>query len=110
VWPSQGWDNSGASWFHHADQGTQTFWIPYEWFIALEQPGVSPKPLPPISSPDYLDRFGFIPDDRLGELPIGFAHSGSMSTAHGAPWTNPATGQPMTGMGLRLQRLHRHPQ
>jgi len=32
-----GRSNSGNG-SHHADQGTQTVNIPYEWFVALEQP------------------------------------------------------------------------
>jgi hypothetical protein len=36
VWLDQGWDKPSAEWFHHADQGTLTFSIPYEWFVALD--------------------------------------------------------------------------
>jgi hypothetical protein len=38
VWLDQSWTAEQRDWFHRADQGTQTFGIPYEWFIALEQP------------------------------------------------------------------------
>ena len=38
VWLKQNWQPAQRVWFHHADQGTLTFGIPYEWFIALEQP------------------------------------------------------------------------
>jgi hypothetical protein len=41
VWLPQNWTPQQRQWFHHADQGTQTFGIPYEWFIALEQPALS---------------------------------------------------------------------
>ena len=64
LWLDQGWDAASANWFHHADQGTQTFVIPYEWFVALEQPGVSVTSLGLLSSPDYLDRYGFMPDEK----------------------------------------------
>jgi hypothetical protein len=40
VWRDQNWSADQRNWFHHADQGTQTFGIPYEWFIALEQPAL----------------------------------------------------------------------
>jgi hypothetical protein len=40
-WLDQHWSSEQREWFHHADQGTQTFGIPYEWFIALEQPSLS---------------------------------------------------------------------
>ena len=29
------WSNDEQDWYHHADQGTQTLNIAYEWFIAL---------------------------------------------------------------------------
>ncbi|HME12442.1 MAG TPA: hypothetical protein VKF79_06265, partial [Candidatus Acidoferrum sp.] len=41
VWLQQNWTPQQSAWFYHADQGTQTFGIPYEWFIALEQPVIS---------------------------------------------------------------------
>ena len=41
VWLDQNWTAEQRDWFHHADQGTQTFGIPYEWFVALEQPSLS---------------------------------------------------------------------
>jgi hypothetical protein len=37
VWLDQNWTPNQRDWFHNADQGTQTFGIPYEWFIALDQ-------------------------------------------------------------------------
>ncbi len=59
----QNWTAKQRDWFHHADQGTQTFGIPYEWFIALEQPQLSFAAPGLLSDPVYLDRFGFIPSD-----------------------------------------------
>jgi hypothetical protein len=41
VWMPQNWTSKQRDWFYHADQGTQTFGIAYEWFIALEQPALS---------------------------------------------------------------------
>ena len=40
VWLDQGISKEKLSWFYHADQGTRTFGIPYEWFMALEQPTI----------------------------------------------------------------------
>ena len=40
VWLNQNWTAEQRDWFHHANQGTLTFGIPYEWFIALEQPAL----------------------------------------------------------------------
>jgi hypothetical protein len=106
LWPDQGWDGHTASWFHHVDQGTQTFGIPYEWFVALEQPPVSLHSSGLLSNSDYLDRHGFIPDDDPSKLPIGFAHGGVMQDGHGGLWTNPATGKPMTSIGLTCAACH----
>ncbi len=40
VWLDQNISKEKLSWFYHADQGTRTFGIPYEWFMALEQPTI----------------------------------------------------------------------
>jgi hypothetical protein len=106
LWLDQGWDSASSDWFHHADQGTQTFLIPYEWFVALEQPGVSVTSLGLLASPDYLDRYGFIPDEKPDALPIGFAHGGTALTPSGAIWKNPETGAAMTGIGLTCAACH----
>src|SRR6476620_7211570 len=77
VWLDQGWDQKQREEFHHADQGTQTINIPYEWFIALEQPRLSlVADVGRLSDPAYLDRYGFIPGATTGgeiKLQIGFA-------------------------------------
>ena len=65
VWLDQNVSKEKLSWFYHADQGTRTFGIPYEWFMALEQPAISLVPFASpgmFSDPAYLDRYGFIPD------------------------------------------------
>src|ERR1700682_5587229 len=65
VWLDQNVSKEKLSWFYHADQGTRTFGIPYEWFMALEQPTVPPLIVASVgllSDPAYLDRYGFIPD------------------------------------------------
>src|SRR5271154_1811961 len=67
VWLDQNWTAVQRNWFHHADQGTQTFGIPYEWFIALEQPAISLSDPGLLSDTTYLDRFGFIPDTGSGK-------------------------------------------
>ena len=40
VWLDQNWTTEDRHWFHHASQGTATFQVPYDWFVALEQPGL----------------------------------------------------------------------
>jgi hypothetical protein len=106
LWLDQGWDTTSADWFHHADQGTQTFQIPFEWFVALEQPGVSVGSLGLFAAPDYLNRYGFISDEKAEALPIGFAHGGPAITSSGKRWTNPATKLPMTSIGLTCAACH----
>jgi len=109
-WPDQGWSRDERNWFHHADQGTQTLNIPYEWFIALEQPRLSlVGDVGRLNDPAYLDRYGFIPGATEGgeiQLPIGFARGETMRTLNGSAWLNPRTGQPMRGIGLTCAACH----
>jgi len=91
VWLAQNWTPDQRDWFHHADQGTQTFGIPYEWFIALEQPALSFSDPGLLSDSTYLDRYGFISDKNSAkpELPIGFAHGTPLKNPDGTPNLNP---------------------
>jgi hypothetical protein len=109
VWLPQNWTTEQRDWFHHADQGTQTFGIPYEWFIALEQPPLSSTESGLLSDPLYLDRYGFIPDSRhpgKPELPIGFAHGGQIVDVTGAPLRNPQTNAEMSSLGFTCAACH----
>jgi mono/diheme cytochrome c family protein len=103
VWLEQNWTAQQREWFYHAEQGTQTFGIPYEWFIALEQPALSLGKPGMLSDPQYLDRYGFIPSAaRAGEapLPIGFATGPKLTDV------NPRTNAPMTALGLTCAACH----
>jgi RoxA-like, cytochrome c-like len=110
VWLDQNWPPAQRAWFYHADQGTQTFGIPYEWFIALEQPTIFPSNPPSfLSDPTYLDRYGFIPSESHGgkaELPIGFAHEHEFKNPDGTTKRNPQTKSPMTSVGLTCAACH----
>lgn len=109
MWLPQNWTTEQQEWFHHADQGTQTFGIPYEWFIALEQPPLSTTASGLLSDPLYLDRFGFISDStETGklELPVGFAHGGRVVDASGAPLRNPQTNVETTSLGFTCAACH----
>jgi hypothetical protein len=109
VWLDQNWTTKQRDWFHHADQGTQTFGIPYEWFLALEQPQISLSAPGLVSDPTYLDRYGFIPSDTgsgKSDLPVGFAHGSPMHEADGAPWLNPQTNAGLTSLGLTCAACH----
>lgn len=109
VWLPQTWTADQRDWFHHADQGTQTFGIPYEWFVALEQPPLSSTASGLLSDPLYLDRYGFIPDSSHAgkpEPPIGFAHGGQILDVTGAPLRNPQTKAEMTSLGFTCAACH----
>jgi RoxA-like, cytochrome c-like len=119
VWLDQNISKDKLSWFYHADQGTRTFGIPFEWFMALEQPTISLFAVPLFNDPAYMDRYGFIPDTLLADkapvptarpdkqpLPIGFAAGGNISDPEGNPWRNPRSKQDMTGIGLTCSACH----
>jgi hypothetical protein len=113
VWLEQNWSRDQRNWFHHVDQGTQTFRIPYEWFMALERPEVSLLgPAGLLSDTAYLDRFGFIPDEgnagnpAVPQLPVGFGHGGEMRRDDGGIWMNPRTNAPMARIGLTCAACH----
>ena len=109
VWLDQNWSTEQRNWFHHADQGTQTFSIPYEWFIALEQPVPAVGAAGLLSDSVYLDRYGFIPDNAdpgNAQLPIGFAHGDALQNLDGTAVLNPQTKTPMTSLGLTCAACH----
>ena len=65
AWLDQNWTTEDRHWFHHASQGTATFQVPYDWFVALEQPGLHLFTKPGLLSDSaYLERFGFLPSPR----------------------------------------------
>ena len=72
-----GWKNDGANWYHHASQGTM--FMPYDWFMALEQPAAAPGgELKMFSDPQFLGQFGFLTSEKNDDynpdnLPVGFA-------------------------------------
>src|ERR1700760_167614 len=103
VWLEQNWTAEQRDWFYHAEQGTQTFGISYEWFIALEQPALSLGKPGLLSDPQYLDRYGFIPSEAKNvgaALPIGFAVGPKLTDV------NPRTNAPMTALGLTCAACH----
>ena len=65
YWLEQNWSLKDRHWFHHASQGTATFPVPYEWFVALEQPQLHLFSKPGMMKDStYLERFGFIPSPQ----------------------------------------------
>lgn len=65
YWLEQNWSLKDRHWFHHASQGTATFPVPYNWFMALEQPRLHLFSRPGMMKDSaYLERFGFIPSPK----------------------------------------------
>jgi hypothetical protein len=65
YWLEQNWSLKDRHWFHHASQGTATFPVPYDWFMALEQPRLRLFSQPGMMKDSaYLERFGFIPSPQ----------------------------------------------
>jgi hypothetical protein len=85
VHVSQGWSEAQRQQFYHTAQGTRL--LPYDWFMALEQPCFSFSACSPFADSAYLSRFGFLPgqkDPELnpGGLPIGFAREPNFYDPH----------------------------
>ncbi len=104
IWLDQGWSRDEQVRFHHTDQGTLTFGVPYEWFVALEQPSLLTE-APLLSDKAYLDRYGFIPGQSA--LPVGFAPAPEFRDPRtGKTWDNPVTGKPFGGIGMTCAACH----
>ncbi len=99
----QNWTPEMRHLFYHTAQGSRM--LPYDWFIALEQPSLSLLSDPGMfTDPDYLSRFGFIPDRKADpklnpdSLPVGFARDPN--------FVDPITGQKSTVVGLTCAACH----
>ena len=76
IHSEQGWTDDQRLHFHHTSQGTRL--VPYDWFMALEQPCLSLFGCDLFTDKTYLARFGFLnsqTDPKLNPdgLPVGFA-------------------------------------
>jgi hypothetical protein len=100
-----GWNYDQSNWYHHASQGTML--MPYDWFMALEQPTETPSKEPKMfSDPKFLRQFGFLPSEQNnyynpGNLPIGFAISEN--------WVDPNNAtpkMPVRALGLTCAACH----
>ncbi|WP_321470243.1 di-heme-cytochrome C peroxidase [uncultured Paludibaculum sp.] len=98
---SQNWTDQQRMQFHHAPQGTRL--LPYKWFMALEQPCLSPFGCGLFHESAYLERFGFIPgkadaSHNPDRLPVGFAVDKS--------FVDPVTKQQTVVVGLTCAACH----
>ncbi|MFC7739147.1 di-heme-cytochrome C peroxidase [Roseomonas sp. GCM10028921] len=96
----QNWTDAQRRWFYHASQGTRL--MPLAWFLALEQPELSLTGAPRFAAPEYLARFGFLPDPPSAAnpqgLPVGFAPDDRFTSEDG--------GTPETIVGLTCAACH----
>ena len=111
TWLEQGWKAGDRAWYHAADQGTLTFGIPREFFMALEQPEPSLDGRAMLADQGYLDRCGFIPSPA--GLPVGFAPAPNDTHPRPAvlpdtmaPWLKPGTSASFTSLGLSCAACH----
>jgi hypothetical protein len=80
----QGWDDADRQLYYRVSQGSVL--LPYEWFVALEQPEV--KFIGTVGlfrEPEYLMRYGLLPD----VVPAG-GSGAALRVSHCDPNTNPA--------------------
>ena len=101
VWLEQGWSPDERFRYYHLDQGTRT--LPYQWFLALEQPCWSPFGCDPFADSTYLARFGFLesaahPRNNPDGLPVGFARN--------EEFTDPETGEQYPVVGFNCAACH----
>lgn len=97
----QNWTPEQRIAFHYTPQGTRL--MPYDWFMALEQPCFSPFGCGMFAAPAYLSRFGFIPGDadltlNPDGLPVGFAID--------RKFVDPVTKQTYPVVGLNCAACH----
>ena len=60
---TQGWTMEDRQTFYHTTQGTRV--LPYQWLLALEEPGPFPKR--PFLTDERAIRYGLIPDPNHHE-------------------------------------------
>ena len=101
VYLQQGWTANQRQQFYHTAQGTRL--LPYDWFMALEQPCLKLTACEPFAAKNYLGRFGFLesrPDPKLNPdaLPVGFARQENFH--------DPDTGQTYPVAGLTCAACH----
>ncbi len=90
-WLDQNWSSEDRHWFHHVSQGTKTFPVPYNWFVALEQPRIHLFSSPGLlADSDYLERFGFIPSPKAIDADKDTLARYGYAVSSGAP---PSTGK-----------------
>lgn len=118
VWTDQNWTKEQWEWWYHISQGSAfESVIPYQWFIALEQPKISFfKSAPKLIDSEFLAGFGLLPDKKRADnpdaLPVGLAktenfvdyRTGKTTDAVGFTCAACHTGQiNYQGKGIRIE-------
>lgn len=104
VWTDQNWTPEQWQWWYHISQGSglETV-IPYDWFLALEQPKLSIfRPGAKLTELKYLAGFGFLPNQKNAYnpdgLPVGFAKTEN--------FFNPVNNETNTVVGFTCAACH----
>ena len=112
VWLNQTAARRDGARFYHTGQDVQSLRIPYDWFVALEQPDATDVQQTPFSDTNFLERFGFprasgSQAPAIQPLPPGFTHLPEYrDRLGGGAWMHPASGKPMGGVGLTCAACH----
>ena len=103
VWLDQNWNPQQRQWFHNTTQGTATIPVPYEWFAALERPGITIFGEPEmLLDNEYLSRLGFIPGEINTYNPVGMPVGFSVDFDA----KDPFTGERFNAIGLTCAACH----
>lgn len=111
YWLEQNWSLKDRHWFHHASQGTATFPVPYEWFMALEQPRLRLFSQPGMMKDSaYLERFGFIPSPQSIQTDATtlrrYGYANVYETTQGSDWsTNWTPAENVDGLPVGFARM-----
>lgn len=111
YWLEQNWSLKDRHWFHHASQGTATFPVPYEWFMALEQPRLRLFSQPGMMKDSaYLERFGFIPSPQSIQTDTTtlrrYGYANVYETTQGSDWsTNWTPAENVDGLPVGFARM-----
>lgn len=91
VFSDQNWTDDERQWFYHETQGGAfELLVPYKWFVSLEQPRLPFFVLgevAPLTAPNYISRFGFLPNSRRSfdpdnvRIKWALAHDKSVATS-----------------------------
>lgn len=93
----QGWSDAERQIFYHESQGTMM--VPYDWFMALEQPEIKfVGGVGMFSDPEYLARYGFLPGWPLPGV------GGTRPSAGCTPSDDPASRDYNCGLPVGVSR------